>query len=130
MPAENFKSFVVDASYVLGFLLPDENNYELGDFFGKATRGEINLYSSIILPFEVLNGLKMSVIRKRISAGQAQEIAVNFLELSFSLEEVDYLENFKFCVENGITFYDSAYVWLSKCLNIPLLTLDRKLTKV
>lgn len=127
MKAENTKKYVIDASFVLAFMLPDESNAEVTETFIKYQREEISFISSVLLPFEVLNALKMSLNRKRIDEKLMSKLAEDFLDYSIHLNKVNYLEVLNIAVKYNISFYDGSYLCLSKSLGLELLTLDRPL---
>src|SRR3989344_4261608 len=127
MKAENTKKYVIDASFVLAFMLPDESNAEVTETFIKYQREEISFISSVLLPFEVLNALKMSLNRKRIDEKLMSKLAEDFLDYSIRLSNVNYLEVLNIAVKYNISFYDGSYLCLSKSLGLELLTLDRPL---
>ena len=58
-------TFVIDASFVLAFLL-DENNVEVESIFKKQARGEINFIAPSILKYEVGNSLRTKLLRKKL----------------------------------------------------------------
>jgi len=77
--AESTKvSFIVDASYVLAFLLPDEQTEEAEATFLAFGEGNITLSSPDLLPYEVVNTLAAAVVRKRITKQQAQMLLEQF----------------------------------------------------
>lgn len=129
MAENNKKTFIIDASFVLGFLLPDERVKSVDSTFELYRRGEITLVSSILLPFEVLNGLRTAVVRKRLSAPKAAKLAEAFLDLGIRLLEIDYQKTFSLAVQKKLSFYDAAYVYLSRACATNFLSLDRQLTK-
>ena len=49
---------VVDASFILAFLLPDERVEQVDEIFYLYETGKITLFSTKLLPFEILNGLR------------------------------------------------------------------------
>ena len=49
------------------------------------------------------------------------------LDLPITLHAVDPLAVFALAVETGLTAYDGAYLWLSRELKAPLVSLDREL---
>ena len=69
------RQFVVDASFVLAILLPDENVKALDNTLDLYAQGKIGFFSTHILPFEVLNGIRSAVLRKRIN----KNLATKFL---------------------------------------------------
>lgn len=124
----NIKTFCVDASFVLSFLLPDETARNADDVIDQYSNGDINLFSTLLLPFEVLNGLKTAVKRKRITKKLAGKLALDFLNLEIPLESVDFVKAFDLSQRRDLTVYDASYVLCSKMHNATLLTLDKKLS--
>ncbi|MBI4065124.1 type II toxin-antitoxin system VapC family toxin [Candidatus Gottesmanbacteria bacterium] len=126
---ENTK-FVVDASFVLAFLLPDEATSVIEKYFDAYKARKINFISSVLLPFEVLNGLKTGLLRRRNSPEKIEELAGKFIKLNIQIEENDYLGTLKTALSYNLTFYDAAYLHLAQVQDLPLLTLDKQLKKV
>lgn len=120
---------VVDASFVLSYILPDENSDLTDKLFEKYYQGEITFISTFLLPFEVLNSLKTSVTRKRLSKKTAFLLAKQFLKYKISLYGIDFFQALLLSQKENITFYDASYLYLAKSHNIPLLTLDRALSR-
>ena len=119
---ENIKHiFVVDASYILAFLLK-ENNFEVNEMMKQYKVRQINLISTTLLTFEVSNTLRTAVLRKRINMLQAQKLLQAFLEFDIVEEKVDYLQVLKLALEKNLTFYDASYLYLARSNHVPLLT--------
>jgi len=124
---ENIKEvFVIDASYLLAFLL-NENNYEVNKLMEKYQAKQINLISTFLFKFEVSNALKTAVLRKRINKLKARELLSAFLEFDIVEEKVDYLQVLKLALLKKISFYDASYLFLAKKYKITLLSLDHSL---
>lgn len=121
------KKFVVDSSFLLCFLLPDERDELVDEVLDKYTNGKVELFAPLLLPFEIFNGLKVAISRKRISYDEAISLGQRFLRLSIPLIEIDYAKTQEKAHEKDLTFYDAAYLYLSKTEGIPLLALDQKL---
>ncbi len=128
--AGNTDQYVVDASFCLALLLPDENlTTDADKLFKDHINGSVQFISTPFLPFEVLNGLKTAVLRKRIKKALAIRLVDAFIKLAINLKEVNYLENLENAFKNGLTVYDASYLTLAKNENMILLTLDRDLTR-
>lgn len=125
----NKDAFVVDASFILAFLLPDEKNEEVDKIFQGYKKGQIDLTSSQLLNFEVLNALRSGVLKRRIDKNMATRLAKEFLRLKIVEVEVDYIKTLKFSLKEAISYYDSTYLVLSKTSKLSLLTLDKELMK-
>ena len=124
----NIKTFVVDASFVLSSLLPDEKSPKADKLLKKYVAGEINLISTNVFELEVFNGFRSAILQNRITRSDALEIAEKFLKLSISCENVDSFESFLIAHKKNLSVYDAAYVFLARSKNVTLLSLDKKLT--
>lgn len=119
--------FVVDSSFILSFLLPDESNSIVEDIFDNYLDGKAAFYSPYLLPFEVFNGLDIAVLRKRLSPRLAEELGEKFLLINIKLESVDFPKILKLAISRNLTVYDASYLYLSQTQGFELLTLDTKL---
>lgn len=124
---ENIKEFVVDASFVLAYLLPEKENKFIDDIFKKYIKSEISLISTLLFPFEVLNALRSAIIKRRIDGRTAKKLAKAFEQLEIRLQRIDFDKVFKIALEKNLTVYDASYIVLSLEKKIPLLTLDKKM---
>lgn len=120
---------VVDASFVLDFLLPDEQSAYVIKTFKEYKEDQTTLIAPIILPFEIANGLKYAMKTKRINQKMALELMKIFLSLKIDLLNSDIYEILETALEKELSIYDASYIALSSQENLPLLTLDRKLKK-
>jgi predicted nucleic acid-binding protein len=123
-------TFVVDTSFVLAYLLPDEGGRVVEDIFSKFEENKINFISPYLLSFEIMNGLRSATMQKRQSVNAAEHLLDAFLNMGILFENVNVKEVFRFAVRNGITAYDDSYVWLAKSKKLDLLTLDEKLENI
>lgn len=128
---ENTKLVVVDSSFVLARILPDEKPMSIVfETFRKFNSGELMFVAPTLLKYEVTNSLKSSVLQKRVDQKTAQKILTKFLKLKVKYEEVDFSKTFEISIKHNISAYDAAYVYLSKLHQVPLLSLDQKLTQI
>ena len=129
--AENTrKTFVVDASFVLAFLMPDESRLEIDSVFNQFKSSLINLTASPILPFEVTNGLKSALLKKRITKDYCLNRMEEFFNYEIETKEINFKEVFLLAEKYNLTIYDASYLWLNKKFDAPLLTFDKKLIKL
>ncbi|OGM20483.1 hypothetical protein A2863_01470 [Candidatus Woesebacteria bacterium RIFCSPHIGHO2_01_FULL_38_9b] len=124
------ENFVVDASFVLSYLLPDEDNDYVKRVFLDYQNRKINFFSVSLLPYEVVNGIKSAVIQKRMDASKAKSLLKEFLKLDFALKKIDEKAVLGLALEKNTTTYDASYLWLAKSKKLPFLTLDEKLRKL
>lgn len=121
---------VVDASFILAFLLPDERVDEVDEKFDLYEIGKIHLISTTLLPFEILNSLRNSILRKRITKSISLHLVTEFFKLKIGLEEIDFKQALSLSLRENLSFYDASYIFLARSKEIPLLTLDSRLKKL
>lgn len=129
MPEENSKRFVIDASFLLAYLLPDEHAIYVEKIFKAYAQGKITFFSSPLLPFEVANSLRHAV-PKRITKPQALSLFAEFIDYKIELRPLNETKILAFSLENKLTVYDASYIWLARKKRVPLLTLDANLAKL
>lgn len=129
MAASNRK-YIIDASFVLSFLLPDEQHQHIDPFFDQYKTGVIEFISTSLLPYEVVNGLKLAVIRKRVDSKYAKSRMKEFFNYQIKLSGVDFFEAFELAKRHNLTVYDACYLYLAKDNKTPLLTHDEALQKL
>lgn len=118
--------FVVDASVVCGWVLPDENSPVVVAAFEKLQTA--NAIAPDILWHEVRNVLMMARRRKRIDFAAVREGIGLLRQLNIVTRPspgdgviLDLAERHK------LTAYDAAYFALAVEMKLPLATLDRQL---
>ena len=120
--------FVVDSSYILSVLLPDEKRLPAAKNNLKLITSEKNkIISSPLLEFEVGNGIRSALLRKRIKSNSPSILIKNFNLLPIKIEKIDNERVLSISITNNLSFYDATYVFLAKSRNAALLTLDDKL---
>lgn len=130
--AENSKPsrYVLDAPYVLAFMLPDERVSKVERVFKQFATGALSFYSSPLLPHEVFNGLKIGVVRKRMTLDQAIDLGRTFLLWDIRYEPLNLISVFELALRENMTVYDASYAWLAMHAHVPLLTFNAALARV
>lgn len=123
MPAGNIKTYILDASFILAFLLPDEREEKIVSLFKDHEAGKIRFISSIVLPLEVVNGLRFAV-NKRISRQQAITLINDYQGIYIEFPILNLAEVLEISLKNNLSVYDASYLYLSKAHKAPLLILD------
>lgn len=124
---EDNRRVVVDASFILSFLLKEKPSLEKE--FKNFTGGKIDFVSTTLLKYDVGNGLKSAVLKKRLIAKEAKKIYIDFLNFEILEIQQNWIEILIFSFKKNLSFYDASYVLLSKNLKTELLTLDKILEK-
>ena len=128
--AVSIKSFVVDASFVLSSLLPDEESPSADKYIRRHINGDIELISSRIFEFEVFNGFRSAILKKRITKEDTLRLSEKFLKLGIKYEDADIHEAFLVALKENLSVYDASYVYLARLKRISLLTLDSRLKRL
>lgn len=121
--------YTVDSSFVLAFLLKDENNEKVDKIFWKYEKFSVKLISTTLLPYEVSNALRSAVIKKRLDNEMAKELFVAYQKLNIELHEVDFEMVLKLAINENLSTYDASYIVLARSKQSSLFTLDERLTK-
>lgn len=126
--AENIELvYVIDASFLLAYLFPDEDIKKVQQVFDLYKAGKIKLIAPLILPFEIFNGLQSGILTKRVDKEIVEQLGGKFIELDIELREVEYLAVLALAIKSQISFYDASYLYLAKEHKLELLTLDERL---
>src|SRR3989344_8447327 len=126
---ENTKTAVIDASFMLSYLMPDERVHETENIIRQFEKQQLLLFSTPVFPMEVLNAVRMAVVRKRINHENSKKIAELFLKIDIELLSVDYQEAYSLALSNELTLYDASYLEVALRRKSALLTLDSRLEK-
>ncbi len=127
MDVDSNTSFVIDASYVCTYLLPDEQNSDVDAFFATVTT--VRLFAPELLNAEVGNTILFALRRNRIVQSDVAIILRAYQALSIQHVEPYTNEVLQCAVKNNLTYYDAMYAALTQKLQMPLLTLDNKLKR-
>lgn len=128
---ENTKKFIIDASYLLSTLLPDESITESSKGRIKMLINKGNIfYSPRILEFEICNSIKATILSKRILISSFEKILSNFEKIPINYLDIDRKKVLELAIKNNLSFYDASYLYLAKKYKCKLLTLDKTLLKM
>lgn len=113
---------VVDASYVLSLLLPDEN-------LSVASVPE-KMFAPSLLDYEIISALKSAVMSKRIPEKLAVALFLEYQNLPIIKKIVDFEQVLILALKHKLSTYDASYLVLANDLKLNLLTLDKQLKKI
>ncbi|OGV97355.1 hypothetical protein A2W24_06520 [Microgenomates group bacterium RBG_16_45_19] len=121
---------VIDASYLLAYLMPDETNPQVDKTMDLHASGLIKFYAPLLLIYEVISGLNTAILRHKITFHHAQTLLTEISKLHLTLTENQPLSVLKLAQVHHLSAYDSSYLELAQRLKIPLYSLDKKLTSL
>lgn len=119
--------FVIDTSYVMSFLMPDEQSAQAVSLFFSFSKKQVILLTTTLLPYEVTNSLRTNVLRKRISSTMACNLIARFSQLNIPKLSPDIEQVIKISLDNHISCYDASYIALAREKKAQLLTFDDRL---
>lgn len=121
--------YVIDASVATRFVLSEDLYDETQSLIEGFIEDEYNLLAPELINYEVGNALRTATARKEIGEEESRKAYENFLQLKLNadkIEPVDFLGVLALSNRSNISFYDAAYIWLSKKMGAPLVTADAK----
>lgn len=122
---------VIDASFVLARLLPDEKQTpKVASYFDRFAQGKLKLIAPQLLPYEVTNALRSGVLQRRLTLSIAKQLTQGFLKLPIDYHQIDFEPVLALAIKHRLSAYDAAYVALAKKRKLTLLSLDRKLVRI
>lgn len=123
-------AFVLDASVVLAWLLPDEHSNAADRLMGRAARERPRAPSLLVL--EVGNALLQAERRTRLRRATRLELLDAFTSVPLSLEPVGadaMMRAMELAATHGLTLYDACYLELAISRECALATFDDALTR-
>jgi predicted nucleic acid-binding protein len=123
-------SFVLDASVVLTWLLPDENTEAAQGLIERAVHERPCAPSLLLL--EVGNGLLQAQRRVRIENATRLELLDAFTSLSIALEPISaeiMLRASELVTRHSLSLYDACYLDLAKSRSCALASFDQRLIR-
>jgi len=118
---------VMDASIVLAWLLPDEREAAINRIFDVYQQKKGHIYAPKLLIYELINGLKTAIVRKRINWPEAKESIKVFKAMNFELIDQGGEEEaiLKLANRLNLSVYDASYVVLAKKLKVKRMCYNR-----
>jgi len=124
------KKYVIDASFVLSHLMPDELSEEATLFFLKYKTKKIEFITTTLLLYELANSFSSNIKRNRISPSEANRLLDLYQDYRIVEYSVNLKEVLKLSFKYNISCYDSSYIWLSKEKKAKFLTFDSQLKSI
>lgn len=125
------KNHVLDVSAIMAALLPDEKNSKQAKKIITLLKNPKNqFFAPQLLMFEAGNVLHSAVISHRITPLASQKIIQTFLQLPIQIQNINPQQTLQLSISHNLSFYDAAYLHLSQKFKCPLISLDKKLTKL
>jgi predicted nucleic acid-binding protein len=121
-------AFIVDASMVAPWLLPDEATNQSDALLDRAIAERPR--APDLLAHEIRSIVVRAVRRNRVTQNDAAGLLRRFEQLSIiNAGAADTLEAARLAFKHGLSAYDAAYLWLAVSEGSELATLDTNLRK-
>ncbi len=120
----------VDASFVLAWLLPSEQNPAVSQRMLAYFRGDDEFIAPPLLMAEVVSTLRRWVHRGELTPLEGRSMVDAFLSLGIAIQDSPdlYLRAYDLATTyNQSRAYDACYLALAETLSCDLLTLDQRL---
>lgn len=123
-------NLVIDASVGLKWFLDDEREIKKAQrILDNFEKKQVKLLLPTLWIYEVTNGFRTAVLKRRIKKQDAQKYTQELKELAFPLVDLSYLVE-KIMTDSlsfGLSIYDAAYVVLAKQEGVDFFTGDKRL---
>jgi predicted nucleic acid-binding protein len=113
---------VVDASALAALLFGESTAAQVAERLEKAV-----LAAPTLLRYEVSHACLKKIARYPDRRGDLLRATDDFTRMEIQEIEIPPLEATLLAEAAKLSFYDASYLWLSRALGAPLVTLDRKL---
>lgn len=123
-------SFVLDASVVLAWLLPDEQSASAERLVTRVTQDRV--FAPSLLLLEVGNALLQAERRGRITPALRRDLLGAFTTLPIILEPIatdSMLRALALAKQHALSLYDGCYLEVAVSRGCPLATFDRGLIR-
>ena len=119
------RAVVVDASVFVSILTEHGTR---GVLAAEAVRHR-DLRCPALVRYEVLQALRRLEAGDRLDARESRAAVDEFMSMSIDLAPIDAAVERIWQLRANITAYDASYVALAEQLDVPLITLDRRLAQ-
>jgi predicted nucleic acid-binding protein len=117
---------VIDASVLVEYLAEGEHVEAAKQVVGRQRW----VWAPVLIDAEVGHALRRKVRTGEITARKAHIALDRLLDLRIQRVLHEHLLHRAWELRHNVTFYDGLYVALAEAMEVPLLTVDRKLTRV
>ena len=114
--------FVIDASALAAVLFGEPRSREVEE----RLRGAV-MVAPTLLPYELGSTSLKKIAQDPDRRSQLREALSYYSRMEIQEIEVPPVEVMSLAEATKLSFYDASYLWLSRSLGVPLVTLDRKL---
>lgn len=122
------RRLVIDASVVVASLRTEEAyNEKAWGVISDFLRGELELLSIPLLPFEVTNAIWKATMRGGLSREEALDLLREFERFNLPLREISFEKALELASTHNISAYDASYLALAEAEGVPLITADKRL---
>jgi predicted nucleic acid-binding protein len=121
---------VMDASACAAWFVPDEASPRSRRALQEVTEGRLRLVEPTLWEYELLNLVRVAVLRKRLTEQEAKSALRLFLEVPSRVVSPDAglrLHALDLACRHALSAYDAVYLALAELQGVPLGTADKAL---
>lgn len=122
------KTLVLDTSVAVAWYLPEAFATAARAWQRRVVEGEVRMVTSSLHFWEFANVLRTYVRRNELARSLADDIYALHLDAPIDIEEPSRAGVLATALELDATAYDAVFIALSRELDVPLLTAERKTT--
>ena len=112
---------VFDASAMAALLFGEAEGEQVAESLGDSV-----LAAPALIQYEI-GSVCLKKCRIEPASVDALQAAYGVMgEMGVRLHDPDPLAVLRLALQRGLTYYDASYVWLAESLDVPLVSLDRK----
>ena len=125
-------AFVLDASVTASWLLPDERTAAAESAYLRLRSRQLDAHAPELWLWECGNVIANGVKRQRIAPADAPSVwglldAIRMRVALSTFEPAQVCECLALAVDESLSIYDAAYLWLARTMSLPLLSHDERL---
>jgi len=131
MRASQQAAYVVDASVVLKYYVPEELSDRAARLLNSLASREVALWAPSVLWLEVASALCKKQRRGELGADRVRQVSREAIRLPIRLvDEVDLVvDALEIALSAYCSVYDAVYIARARRQNLPLLTADDRLVR-
>jgi len=130
-PRSGVRSYVIDASVVVKWVIDDEDHVEQARALRDACLidGAVEFHAPELIVYELTNAIRTAAVNKRLPRDLASDALAVLLNAPIELHEPDPMTALDVGMRMMVSGYDASYVALSDALGVECWSGDERLVR-